>query len=92
MPGVRNKWAFFTVAGFSGDVHKDLISKLIFKIILFLLPNFKALRDKASQAKGLTTSSLPSSLPMTACPGLGGKVEGLFTCIWPQILIHALKM
>ena len=35
MPGVRNKWAFFTVASFSGDPHKDLINKLIFKIILF---------------------------------------------------------
>ena len=78
MPGVRNKWAFFTIASFSGDPHKDLINKLIFKIILFLLPNFKVLGDKASQAKGSTTSSLPSSLPMTACPGQGGKVEWLF--------------
>lgn len=78
MPGVRNKWAFFTVASFSGDPHKDLINKLTFKIISFLLPNFKALRDKASHVKGSVTSSLPSSLPMTACPGQGGKVEWLF--------------
>ena len=59
-------------------ITEDNTEALIFKIVLFLLPNFKALRDKASQAEGLTTSSLPSSLPMTACPGQDGKVEWLF--------------